>query len=77
MVLRRGLGLAAVGVVLGLGTAALLTRVLSSMLYGVSRFDAATFAAVPLLLAAVAVLACLIPAGRAATVNPVVALREE
>jgi putative ABC transport system permease protein len=77
MVLRRGLGLAAVGVVLGVGTAALLTRVLSSMLYGVSRFDAATFAAVPLLLAAVAVLACLIPAGRAATVNPVVALREE
>jgi putative ABC transport system permease protein len=77
MVLRRGLGLAAIGVVLGLGTSALLTRVLSSMLYGVSRFDAATFAAVPLLLAAVAVLACLIPAGRAATVNPVVALREE
>jgi putative ABC transport system permease protein len=77
MVLRRGLTLAAVGVALGLGSAALLTRVLSSLLYGVSRFDVATFAFVPLLLAAVAALACLIPAGRAATLNPVVALREE
>ena len=77
MVLRRGLALAAVGVVIGLGSALVLTRVLGSMLYGVSRFDATTFAAVPLLLAAVAVLACVVPASRAATVNPVVALREE
>jgi putative ABC transport system permease protein len=77
MVLRRGLVLAAIGVALGLGSAALLTRVLNSLLYGVSRFDVATFAFVPLLLAAVAALACLIPAGRAATLNPVVALREE
>ena len=77
MVLRRGLVLAVVGVVVGVGSSLLLTRVLTSFLYGVSRFDAATFAGVPILLAAVALLACLIPASRAATVNPVVALREE
>lgn len=77
MVLRRGLTLAAVGVAIGLGSALVLTRVLGSMLYGVSPFDAATFAVVPLVLAAVALLACIVPASRAATVNPVVALREE
>lgn len=76
MVLRRGLVLAGFGVAIGVGSALLLTRVLSTMLYGVSRFDAVTFAAVPLILACVAVLACLIPAGRAATLNPVVALRD-
>jgi ABC-type lipoprotein release transport system permease subunit len=54
-----------------------LTRVLTSLLYGVTPFDALTFALVPALLASVALIACLIPAGRAATVDPVVALREE
>jgi predicted permease len=77
MVLRRGLTLAGLGVAIGLGSALLLTRVVASMLYGVSRFDAMTFALVPAILATVALLACLIPAGRAATVNPVVALRDE
>ena len=77
MVLRRGLALAALGVALGLGSALLLTRVIGALLYGVSPFDAATFAGVPVLLGAVAIVACLIPATRAATVSPVVALREE
>jgi putative ABC transport system permease protein len=77
MVLRRGLLLAAVGVALGLGGALLLTRVIETLLYGVSPLDAATFAGVPLLLALVALVACLIPAARAATVSPVLALRDE
>jgi putative ABC transport system permease protein len=77
MVMRRGVTLAAIGVVLGLVAALGLTRVLTSLLYGVTPFDAMTFALVPALLAAVALIACLIPAGRAATVDPVVALREE
>jgi putative ABC transport system permease protein len=77
MVLQRGLALAGAGVVVGLGAALLLARVLQSLLYGVSPFDAATFAIVPVLLGGVAALASLIPARRAATVNPVVALREE
>jgi putative ABC transport system permease protein len=77
MVVRRGMTLAGVGVLLGLAGAALLTRVLTSLLYGITRFDPVTFATVPAILAAVALLACLIPAGRAATVDPVIALREE
>ncbi len=77
MVLRRGLTLAGAGVGIGLAAAVLMTRAISSLLYGVSRFDAVTFAVVPLLLGAVALVACLIPAGRAAAVDPVVALREE
>jgi ABC-type antimicrobial peptide transport system permease subunit len=77
MVVRRGMTLAGVGVLLGLAGAVLVTRVLTSLLYGVTRFDPVTFAIVPAILAAVALVACLIPAGRAATVDPVIALREE
>ncbi|MEX2178327.1 MAG: FtsX-like permease family protein, partial [Gemmatimonadaceae bacterium] len=77
MVLRRGMALAAIGVGVGIAAAALLTSVVASMLYGVTRFDAMTFALAPLLLASVALLACVIPAGRAARLDPVAALREE
>jgi putative ABC transport system permease protein len=77
MVLRRGMTLAAIGVVAGVVGAFALTSVLNTLLYGVTRFDPTTFIVVPLILAAVALAACLIPAGRAARVAPLVALREE
>jgi putative ABC transport system permease protein len=77
MVIRRGMALAGLGVLAGILGAFALTSVLTSMLYGVTRFDLATFAAVPVVLAAVALAACLVPAGRAARVAPVVALRED
>ena len=77
MMMRRGMVLAGIGVALGLAGAVLLTKVLTSLLYGITRFDPVTFAIAPAILAAVALLACVIPAGRAAAVDPVKALREE
>jgi ABC-type antimicrobial peptide transport system permease subunit len=69
--------LAAIGILAGLAGAAVLTRVMASMLFGVSTTDAITFAAMPALLAAVAFAATLIPAWRSTRVDPMVALREE
>jgi putative ABC transport system permease protein len=69
--------LAMIGVVIGFGLSLALARVLSSMLIGVSTYDLTTFVVVPLLLAVVAFVACLIPARRATKVNPLVALRYE
>jgi putative ABC transport system permease protein len=69
--------LVTIGVGVGLIAAAGLTRVLASLLYGVTPFDPLTFIAVPAILGLAALLACLIPAGRAARLNPIVALREE
>jgi putative ABC transport system permease protein len=77
MILRRGAALAATGVAVGLIGAALLSRVVASMLYSVTPFDPLTFATIPLVLLIVALVATLIPAGRAATVDPVMALRDE
>jgi predicted permease len=77
MVLRQGMELTVVGVVLGLAGAVLLSRVMATLLFGVSPRDVATFAAVPLLLAGVAFLASSIPALRATRVDPIVALRDE
>jgi putative ABC transport system permease protein len=77
LVLRQALLLAATGVVLGIGGALILTRFLSSLLFGVSSKDPLTFVAVSLLLAGVATSASLIPAWRAARVDPMVALRHE
>ena len=77
LVVRQGLGLAGVGIVLGLVCALALTRVMSSLLFEVSATDLATFAAVPALLGAVALAATAIPAWRATRVDPMVALREE
>jgi predicted lysophospholipase L1 biosynthesis ABC-type transport system permease subunit len=69
--------LLAIGLTLGLGASVALTRYLGSALYEVKATDPSTFAGVSLLLAVVAVAACLIPTRRAVSVNPTVALRYE
>lgn len=76
-VLAEGLSLAGAGLAIGCVGAAWLTRLLSSELYGVKATDPATFAASCALLLAVAVAACLLPAYRANSVDPIVALRQE
>ncbi len=76
-VLRQGLVLASAGLVAGVAAAAALTRMLASLLFEVSATDPAVFFTVPLLLVAVALLACYIPARRAMRVDPLVALRCE
>ncbi|HXZ13232.1 MAG TPA: ABC transporter permease [Candidatus Sulfotelmatobacter sp.] len=77
MVLSRGMFLTALGILIGLAAAFGLTRFLSSQLMGVTSTDALTFSGVALLLVAVALVACLIPALRAMRVDPLVALRYE
>jgi ABC-type antimicrobial peptide transport system permease subunit len=77
MFVRHGLMLTAIGVVIGLGVAVGLSRLMSSLLYGVSALDPVTFAAVPLVLAAAAALASYLPARRVAAVDPVEALKAE
>jgi predicted permease len=77
MVVRRGLRLAAVGAVVGLVLAALVTRFLQSLLFGVSAFDPAVFALMTIATLAIAGFASWIPARRASGVDPMVALRHE
>ena len=77
LVLKQGMTLALAGLAIGLGGSYALTRVLSEFLYQVSVTDPATFAVLSCLLAAVAVLACYLPARRATKVDPLVALRHE
>jgi len=69
--------LAAIGILVGLGGAVAATRLLRNLLFGVSPIDPVAFILVPLLLSAVALLACYIPAQRASKVDPRVALRNE
>jgi ABC-type antimicrobial peptide transport system permease subunit len=76
-VVRRGMLLAAGGIAIGMAGAWVVTRFLASLLFGVRPTDPVTFALVPPILAAVALVACLVPARRAAKVDPMVALRYE
>jgi ABC-type antimicrobial peptide transport system permease subunit len=77
MVVGEGLRLAVGGVLVGLACAFFMTRMLRGLLYGVGSTDPLTFASVPVILLAVALLAAFIPASRAVRVEPMVALRLE
>jgi ABC-type antimicrobial peptide transport system permease subunit len=77
LVMRQGLAVTGVGLALGIGGATVLTRVLEKLLFGVTPLDAVAFAAAPTVLLAVAFVACLVPARRAAAISPAEALRCE
>jgi putative ABC transport system permease protein len=77
LVVRHGLTLAAIGTVVGLGVAAIATRALQSMLFGVGAIDPVTFLVVPVLLTVTAFVASWIPASRVARADPAVALQAE
>jgi ABC-type antimicrobial peptide transport system permease subunit len=77
LILGQGARMAVIGVAIGVIASLVLTRLMSSMLYGVRAYDPLTFAGVASLVIAVAVLACYVPAMRATRVDPVTALRYE
>ena len=77
LVVGAGLKLTLIGIAIGLLSAYALTRVMESLLFGMSATDPLTFAGVALLLTLTALLACYVPARRAAKVDPMVALRNE
>jgi len=77
MVVRQGVGLAGLGVAVGLAGAGAMNKVMASLLFGVSATDPITYTAVAVSLMAVAVVASWLPASRAARVDPSTALRSE
>jgi len=77
LILRSGMWMTGIGLVIGLGGALALTRLLASLLFGIGERDPITIAAVAAILGVVAMLACYIPARRATRVDPMVALRYE
>ncbi len=76
LVIREGMWLVGIGLALGLGTGYYFAESIESFLFGVNTRDLTTFASVPCVLAAVALLACYLPARRAMKVDPMVALRD-
>jgi putative ABC transport system permease protein len=77
LVIRQGMWLVLIGVVIGMAASLAVSRVLKSFLFGLSAADPMTFGIIPLLLAAVALLACYVPARRATKVDPMIELRSE
>lgn len=77
LVLRSGVAITATGLVVGLGVSSLLVRLLSHALYGVDPFDPTTFVVVPIVLSLSAGLACVVPARRAARIDPIRVLRPD
>jgi len=77
LALKRGMSLALAGVGIGIAASIALSRLMAALLFGMPGTDPATFVAVALLLTAVALVACYVPAQRATAIDPLIALRDE